>query len=290
MKIIRLPLFLMFVTIALVIMLERANPADAVPWKITPLIRPLYGLSSGEPVDFVSDSLIHDEDAYVEDLKLKNLFSERDLINNLQLKMLPEALYYKVHFWNSKNNRCITASAPGTDRRHHFVNSYLIGYEPFKTDIPWMPLYVISTRISCAPDYIPGMESVDIWETSKEAFLNACGDCEDHAVLLADWLINMGMDARVVLGVWRRGGHAWVVVFKDKNVYLLESTDKNSKNSWRYYPLAAASVDYHPICMFNRDYFWLNEGSILTTNYNSQRWARASQFFKGSHYSINPKK
>ena len=115
---------------------------------------------------------------------------------------------------------------------------------------------------------------------SKEAFVNTRGDCEDHALALTDWLIEMNVDARVVLGSYKNEGHAWVVVFLDNSVFLLESTSKLKSRSWRHYPLAKFETDYHPKYMFNRDYFWLNTGSIYTTRYDGNNWVKRSRFFR----------
>jgi hypothetical protein len=46
-------------------------------------------------------------------------------------------------------------------------------------------------------------------------------------VLLADWLIDMGLDACVVLGDFKGSGHAWVVVLDETRFFLLEPTAKH---------------------------------------------------------------
>jgi len=183
-----------------------------------------------------------------------------------------------VRFWSRQKRDVVTASAFGTDHSHHFVNGYLVGYEPFKTQFLWMPHYTISMRLRYQLDSKQYGGLKDVWQTSKQAFYNTRGDCEDHALILADWLIEMGIDARVVLGVYKKQGHAWIVVFKDSNFYLLEATGKQKRRHWRHYPLARLETNYHPKFMFNRDYFWVNTGTVFTTDYQGKHWVKKSRY------------
>ena len=123
---------------------------------------------------------------------------------------------------------------------------------------------------------------MDLWQTSQGAFIRGRGDCEDHSVIFADWLIDMGLDARVVLGDYKGRGHAWVVVLDDDKFFLLEPTSKHKSRRWRHYPLARRITDYHPRIMFNQDTYWVNTGSKFTTNYMSDTWKIASYYH--SHY------
>ncbi|MDO9225978.1 MAG: hypothetical protein Q8M09_15350 [Pseudomonadota bacterium] len=100
--------------------------------------------------------------------------------------------------------------------------------------------------------------------------LNLRGDCEDHALALADWLIGLGKDARVVLGHGLGGGQAWVVVREGEKTFLLEATDKRRVRRWAY-PLAELHPEYQPESMFNRHLWWENSGG-LTTDYARDQW------------------
>ena len=121
---------------------------------------------------------------------------------------------------------------------------------------------------------------------SKQAFFNTRGDCEDHALVLADWLIEMGLDARVVLGSYKTEGHAWVVVLMESGVFLLEATSKQKRKNWRHYPLARFEHNYHPKAMFNRKYFWLNTGSMYTTSYQGNQWVKKSRFYRRTEQDL----
>ncbi|NVJ60174.1 MAG: transglutaminase domain-containing protein [Gammaproteobacteria bacterium] len=180
--------------------------------------------------------------------------------------------------WDGVKNA--TTSALSVDRRHYFVNSYLVNYEPFKTSQPWVPYLTLVHRKKYQYDHVtyPGMQ--DVWQNSQQSFMNTRGDCEDHAIALADWLIAMGIDARVVLGEYKNGGHAWVVANHDGTNYLLEATDKRMKSLWRAFPLARYETDYHPKVMFNRDYLWVNESVLPTTSYSGEHWVLKSRFYK----------
>lgn len=196
------------------------------------------------------------------------------------LKKLAKKKRAGVRFWWLKDKKIVAASAFGTDSRHHFVNAYLIGYAPFETEQLWVPHYTISLRLKYQLDRKQYGGLLDVWQSSKQAFLNTRGDCEDHALAIVDWLIEMGVDARVVLGKYKKGGHAWVVVFLDDKVFLLEATDKQKRKHWRHYPLARLTSGYHPKCMFNRDYFWVNTGSTLETDYSGDHWEKRSRYFQ----------
>lgn len=172
----------------------------------------------------------------------------------------------------------VTTIAPGLDRRHHFANAYLVGYVPFPEVEAWVPLAALAQRKRYQFDHEQYPGAPELWQTSREAFFHPRGDCEDHAIALADWLIGLGHDARVVIGTMRGGGHAWVVLFDGPRTYLLEATDKRPA---RALPLASQLPEYQPEAMFNRDGYWVNVGSPLTTDYRGERWQRRSLFRRG---------
>jgi hypothetical protein len=218
---------------------------------------------------------------YVKILKDGNKFAEQQIHIHFQNRSRNE-MTAGVAYWSFQNNPPVTASAFGTDYLHHFVNHYLIGYAPFETDNLWMPHYTISIRLQYQLDAQQYGGFKEVWQNSREAFFNTRGDCEDHALALTDWLIEMGIDARVVLGNYKNEGHAWVVVFLNNDVFLLESTSKQKSKSWRHYPLAKFETNYHPKYMFNQKYFWLNTGSSYTTKYEGNNWVKKSKFYRSN--------
>jgi len=113
----------------------------------------------------------------------------------------------------------------------------------------------------------------DTWQTSPETYIKMKGDCEDHAILLADWMISLGYDARVALGTVNGEGHAWVIFYKDGKEYLLEATDKASR---RRYPLVSLHPEYVSAVMFNRDHFWIR---VKQNRYDQTgQWTQLSDF------------
>ena len=229
-----------------------------------------------------TDNALFDRSAYTETIEKEQIFTEEELNNSLSDELGSTSFYY-TKYWQFDDGVIMAASASGTDHIHHFVNGYLLGYEPFKTEHLWVPLYAISSKLKYQLDSNQYNGLTDVWQTSKQAFMNTRGDCEDHALVLADWLIEMGLDARVAIGEYHDGGHAWVVVFKDSEVYLLEGTDKLKKTHWRYYPLAKFAAEYRPMYMFNRNYFWANTGSKYTTDYEGSNWIKRSRYYKSSN-------
>jgi hypothetical protein len=180
--------------------------------------------------------------------------------------------------WSSSRSAEYTASAPGIDDIQHIVNGYLQGYMPYKAENVFIPLYVLSKKKRYQYDHITHKGKEERWQTSKQAFHYPRGDCEDHAIALADWLIESGHDARVVLGDFDGEGHAWVVLFKDNKEYLLEATDKSYGRRKNRYPLAKFEPKYHPQWMFNQTDFWTNTGSKFTTSYSSKKWVKKSRY------------
>ncbi len=185
-----------------------------------------------------------------------------------------------VWYWQMGAPFPIAASALGTDADHHFVNSFLVGFAPFEAEDPWVPLFALSLRMKYGFDQSLFGAS-DVWQTSEQAYFNSLGDCEDHSILLADWLIEMGYDARVVIGNQRGQGHAWVVVFGKSEVYLVEATSKRKIKNWKHVPLARMATDYHGIAMFNRENLWIYTGRVPSPDYRSSAWRKVSHLVKG---------
>ncbi|WP_226665125.1 transglutaminase-like domain-containing protein [Microbulbifer aggregans] len=185
-----------------------------------------------------------------------------------------------ISIWNWQGIETATASARGLDKLHHFANSYLVGFQPFETKALWVPLYTLAIRKEYQYDHLQYAGLADIWQTSRQAYFQKRGDCEDHAILLADWLINLGVDARVALGTHKGQGHAWVVAIVDDTEYLLEATSKRRESSWKAMPLAALAEGYEVEFQFNRHYFWAKTTSASTRAYRGNHWIRKSQFVR----------
>lgn len=215
------------------------------------------------------------------------------LFNRGELSMSEAEMQYWIASWNSQDgaahSQLVTAedwdhawelanmTALGEDRSYHWVNSYLVSIRPFATKNKWLPLYYLDQRKAYQWDHEQyGLE--DVWQTSAQAFFRLRGDCEDHAIVLADWLISLGVDARVVAGFYEDEGHAWVVAFRDGRAFLLDATSKDSYRAWKHYPLASVTRGYRPLFMFNRRTYWVNDGDIDTTDYEGPRWRIAATY------------
>ena len=185
--------------------------------------------------------------------------------------------------WQDMAGTAFAYAAKGVDKNYYFANSYLIGFQPYKTDKVWQPLVTLALKKTYQFDHEQyGQKWQDIWQNSHQAYLYSHGDCEDHAILLADWLIEMGYDARVALGRVPSGGHAWVILFHDGKEYLLEATDKRRPRSLGDFKLAKYAPEYQPEFQFNRTQFWTNTGSKLTTLYSGPNWVEASSYIPDS--------
>ena len=126
-------------------------------------------------------------------------------------------------------------------------------------------------RVRYAKDLEGLRGNMDTWQLAKETWEYKNGDCEDSSVLLADWLIARGFDARVVIGTTADGsGHAWVVVTLDGATYILESTD--ARPDLRNLPYAATlRRNYIPRYQFNRDTIFYRTDDNPQARYWSKR-------------------
>jgi len=218
--------------------------------------------------------------------EVKNLSNGRFI--KLKNSYLKEKKYNTIISWNSSSNskKTYALAAPSTSSDYYFTNAYLNGYVPYKTKSLWQPLEAIRIRFKYKNDALAYQKRPEVWQTSKESFINLRGDCEDHAIALADWLIGLGYDARVAIGMVKfkgqpPGGHAWVVLFKDNKEYLLEAT---RKRKWNLLPLASTMPNYFPTRMFNRKDTWTNIGSDKTTKYSGEKWVKSGEFVPYNSY------
>jgi hypothetical protein len=195
---------------------------------------------------------------------------EATLAKNIE-KRFDRWYSYGINFSGSD----VTTLAPGLDFRHHIANAYLVGFVPYSNVDTWVAIYALALSKTYQLDS-QQHGKLEIWQTSKESFYYPDGDCEDHAIALADWLIGLNLDARVVLGD-ANGGHAWVVLLQGSQTYLIESTDKG-RAARAPIPLAMSLPGYHPRVMFNRDSYWVNTGTKYTVNYANNAWVKRSTY------------
>jgi len=190
---------------------------------------------------------------------------------------------YQYTSWSNKRTGFEIAVA-GRDihKKNYFVNGYLLGFKPFETDQAWFVPLAIAKRTVYR--YDKKQFGQDTWLTAAQLWNQRKGDCEDHAIAIADWLIEMGHDARVVLGMTERTGHAWVAVFEEDIVYVIEATAKSPK---RIPPRQEFVTDLFPQQMFNRDFLWHNKGGSTNLDYLSKDWIKTSKFVEKEKFTTN---
>lgn len=151
--------------------------------------------------------------------------------------------------------------APNADGQFRYVNEYLTGYQPparYPSEGNRLhELYTIWNAVvaSClyTKDSTAANPARDAWQTPLETMRRGRGDCEDSALLLADWLISRGFDVRVALGRFGdMGQHAWCVARVDGIEYLLESTEGHPDPEKPPYATDLGSR-YVPETIFDRD-------------------------------------
>ena len=173
-------------------------------------------------------------------------------------------------------------SSVDTLLRDNIANAVtLLDEQDLELDSGSYDLYILPVRKRRGADQLDSINYIgkdDVWQTSRQAFYYPRGDCEDHAIVLADWLTMMGEDARVVIGEWKGGGHAWVTLFRDGNEYLLEATRKKGLGRNQPYPLASLFPIYRPRYMFNHESFWVNTGALHGQSYSDPARVEASHY------------
>ncbi len=163
--------------------------------------------------------------------------------------------------------------AAGTDRRYRRPPWFLKGYQPRSIRNPLDAWLTVLTRVRYADDF-QRFGWGEIWQTAEETYRMRQGDCEDSAILLADWLTASGYKARVATGQHQGGGHAWVVVWAGGHSYVLEPTGGRG-NYRRVPPRASISTDYVPASQFDRTGIWFRTSPDWTAEYdNDSQWKR----------------
>ncbi len=161
---------------------------------------------------------------------------------------------------------------------YRWGNEFLVGYQPpavFPADITREhEMFIVWNAVNSDCIYRtdsnePG-ESRDAWQMGLETMVRGQGDCEDTSILLTDWLIARGFNARMAIGTIRGGGHAWCVVRLDGVEYLLESTNANPDMNHLPY-VERVGAGYEPHTLIDRDYIYV--------------LAKGVQRFKGRYYS-----
>ena len=203
----------------------------------------------------------------------QNVFTSEEL--EVMVPNVDMSKYGFVKYWYTGEDGAV-ASVLGSDRKHHFVQGYLSKYMPFETDQLWIPLYTISMRKKYEYDEAQYNGFVEIWQNSMEAYANTRGDCEDHAIILCDWLNSLGYQARVAAGLHNSTGHAWVVLYMDGKSFILEATQKSNLKNNSHYPLASILPEYKPEFMFDHDFYYVPmvAGDL---NHDKSHWVKSSR-------------
>ncbi|MEM0448340.1 MAG: transglutaminase domain-containing protein [Methanomassiliicoccales archaeon] len=82
-------------------------------------------------------------------------------------------------------------------------------------------------------------ETGDYWQSAKETLARKAGDCEDHAILLASIILNLGGNARVNI----IKAHAFPTVFVGRNASEVERIE-DAIESFYYLPKDALRINY----------------------------------------------
>ena len=164
--------------------------------------------------------------------------------------------------------------APFLNNRLYFANAFMLGFVPFKVKNVYNAMNFVARQLRYQFDKKQFGGREEVWLTSKVAYTKMRGDCEDHAILLSDWLETLGFDTRVAIGTYKGGGHAWVVWFDKGQSYIIEATSKRSKRS---FPHAKYQAYYEAKYMFSKDYFWEKEAKTFQDDYING-WHKTARF------------
>lgn len=205
------------------------------------------------------------------------IISTKEIITNTGLTRYFSTLKNRsVAILSTKTTKDFTATAIATDNERYLVNEFLLGFNPYNVDNVWQIMDQMR-RFTFRADRSVLNKKDDVWLTSKEFFTYRIGDCEDHAILLADWMIENNWDAKLVIGTLNEVGHAWVLLTVNKKDYILDSTIKSLFNQYRQFPLAKHKPEYKPQYMFDRKDFWSYEDKLDDRKYNKNNWIYKSK-------------
>jgi hypothetical protein len=157
-------------------------------------------------------------------------------------------------------NRPFDAYAMDNSARYRRVTSFLSHFEaPLFEPAPESPLeemyciwYAVASRCEYIQDIVGTNGPSDYWQDSMQTFNLKNGDCEDSSILLADWLLSRGIEARVATGKTSDGeGHAWCLAQIDGIQYLLETTTLPNPQIPPY--VTTLAPEYKPRYLFDRE-------------------------------------
>lgn len=95
----------------------------------------------------------------------------------------------------------------------------------------------------------------ELWLHPEDFERIHAGDCDDHALWAWVQLVRLGWDARFTAGFHEEGGHAWIMVHKDGEALVCESTAKRRPGFLRR---ARRHPEYEPVWSVDRDcrFYW----------------------------------
>lgn len=175
--------------------------------------------------------------------------------------------------------------APDERGKFRFVNDFLTGYQPparySQEGSRLHEMFTIWSAVvnNCVytKDTSDKHANRDAWQFAVETITRGRGDCEDSSLLLADWLISRGFNARVALGRYGDlGQHAWVVTRVDGIDYLLESTEGHPSPEKPPY-LADVGARYVPETLFDREALYVRSNPSDHSGgdyWSSKTWVR----------------
>lgn len=184
---------------------------------------------------------------------------------------------YLLYWFNQDDSFC--ASALGSDDKQHFVPGYLSNFQPFETEHIWVPLKTLAMKKRYMYDHEQYNGYKDVWQYSVEGYTNTIGDCEDHSIVLCDWLLSLGYETRVAVGTYDKQGHAWVVLYKDNKEFILEATQKSNLGRNAHYPLAALVPQYKPVFMFDQLHIY-RPNSTGERSHEKSKWHRSTSYLR----------
>lgn len=84
----------------------------------------------------------------------------------------------------------------------------------------------------------------DVWLHPEDFERSLKGDCEDHALWAFVQLVRLKWDVRFTVGIWDGVGHAWLTVYREAKIFLLEATEKRGE---RILFEATSRAPYEPV-------------------------------------------
>ncbi|MGQ9756097.1 MAG: transglutaminase-like domain-containing protein [Desulfotomaculales bacterium] len=130
-------------------------------------------------------------------------------------------------------------------------------------------------------------EARDFWSFPAETLAHGWGDCEDASILLVSILRHRlsADEVFVTAGTFKRYGHAWVAVFRNGKVHVLETVPRR-REKWRF-RVVEERYPYEACFRFNDRKIQVVRGFCIAPKRTRDKLAAIEAFYAGLYRAVD---